>query len=141
MQVRTALLVAATLALTAACDSKPGSQSAPAESSVRITRISPDPASPLKVGEQVTLAVDVDYQLAAGSGTVTLVIQGGDGQRAGPQHVEVVTKGSGKVALRSEFKVPETTALIIYTPLNLQGQGSTSIVESRAYKVLPAGGS
>ena len=138
MRARNALLLAATTVLIASCDSKPAADTAPAESSVRITRISPDPASPLKVGEQVSLVVDVDYQLAAGTATVTLVVQAGDGERAGTQHVEVVTKGAGKVALKSAFRVPETTALVVYTPLNPQGQASTNIVDTRAYKVVPA---
>jgi len=139
MRFRFVFLVVAVLGFGAGCDSRTAPASTPAESSIRITRITPDVATPLKVGQEVSLAADVEYHLADGSGTVTLVIQDGTGQRVGNQHIEVVSKGSGKVALKSAFTVPETTALIVYTPLNPQGQGATSIVDTRAYKVLPGG--
>ena len=128
----------ATLCL-AASGSTAAVAAGPAEASVRITRIAPDAGSPLRVGEEVALVAEVEYRLASGSATVTLVVQGGRGERVGTQHVEVVQKGAGTVSLKSSFKVPETTAIVVYTPLNLQGQGATSIVDSRAYKVVPGG--
>lgn len=115
-------------------DLHPGTP-ASAGSSVQIASISPSAGEPLHVGEKVTLKVDVNYLLTAESGTLALVVQAADNS-AIAQNFEVVTKGSGKATLESEFIVPSTKAIQIFTPLSAQGQSSTSTVESRAFKVV-----
>jgi hypothetical protein len=106
--------------------------------SVRIVSISPTTGTPLRVGETLTLQVEVEYNLAsAESGTVTLVIQQGEsGHPPLANEIEVVLKGRAKVVLSKQLQVPETRALHIFTPLNVQGGTSTRVVDRRFYKVV-----
>ena len=113
----------------------PEATAAPGGSSVQIARISPDPSSPLQAGDRVNLEVSVNYTLNAGSGVITLVVQSADNSTIA-NYSEVVTKGSGTVALKSSFAVPETNSVLVFTPLSAQGQSSTSTVDARAFKVL-----
>jgi hypothetical protein len=114
----------------------PGVSAAPSGSSIRITQISPEPSSTLRVGDRVNLQVAAAYTLNAESGTVTLVVQAADNSSIANQW-EVVPKGSGAVTLKASFVVPETGSIVVFTPLSAQGQGATSTVDSRAYKVVP----
>ena len=77
----------------------------------------------------------MNYTLNAGSGVITLVVQSADNSTIA-NYSEVVTKGSGTVALKSSFAVPETNSVLVFTPLSAQGQSSTSTVDARAFKVL-----
>ena len=114
-----------------------GWQPDPAVDSVRIVSISPTPDMPLRVGETLTLQVEVEYNLtSAESGTVTLVIQQGEsGRQSLANEIEVIMKGRGKVVLSKQLQVPETKALQVFTPLNVQGGSSTRVVDNRVYKV------
>jgi hypothetical protein len=104
-------------------------------STVQIISISPGIGEALRAGEKVKLKVDINYALSEESGTLALVVQAADNS-AIAQNFEVVTKGSGKVALEAEFIVPNTKAIQIFTPLSGQGQNSTSTVDTRAFKVV-----
>ncbi len=107
---------------------------------VKILEIQPDLSLPLEVGSEVNFEVTVEYYLNEDSATVDLVIQkgehsGGTDPFVG-QETEVIGHGSGVVTLKAKVKVPETKAIQIFTPLTLQGQNSSSIVDSRFYKVI-----
>ena len=115
-----------------------GWQPDPAVDSVRIVSISPPPDTPLRVGETLTVQVEVEYNLtSAESGTVTLVIQQGEsGRQSLANEIEVIMKGRAKVVLSKQLQVPETKALQVFTPLNVQGGSSTRVVDNRVYKVV-----
>jgi hypothetical protein len=108
---------------------------APEGSFVKIMSISPAPGQPLHSGEKINLKVEVNYSLNAESGTLAIVVQGADNSGIA-QNFEVVPKGTGNVTLEAGFVVPDTKAIQVFTPLSAQGQGSTSTVDSRAFKVV-----
>jgi hypothetical protein len=108
---------------------------APEGSFVKIISISPTPGQPLHSGEKINLKVEVNYSLNAESGTLAIVVQGADNSGIA-QNFEVVPKGTGNVTLEASFVVPDTKAIQVFTPLSAQGQGSTSTVDSRAFKVV-----
>lgn len=107
---------------------------APSGSFVEITSISPDTGTALKVGDKVKVQVELSYALSSEGGTVSLVVQSADNSSLA-HNMEVVQKGSGKATLSTEFVVPDSNAIQIFTPLSAQGQTSTSTVDYRAYKV------
>jgi len=115
-----------------------GWQPDPAVDSVRILSISPTTDDPLRVGETVTFQVEVEYNLtSANSGSVTLVIQQAEsGRQPLANETEVIMKGRARVVLSKDVRIPETKALQIFTPLNVQGGTSTRVVDNRIYKVL-----
>ncbi|HVJ24589.1 MAG TPA: hypothetical protein VM756_11695 [Burkholderiales bacterium] len=128
--------LAASIALAAwlgACDQKP--LKAPPGSFVKIVSVSPDTKSPLKVGAKVKLQVEVSYALTVDVGQITLVVQAADNATLA-NHMAVVKKGNGKITLSTEFVVPDSNAVQIFTPLSAQGQTATSTVDHRAYKVV-----
>ena len=131
------ILIAGGLLILAGCQrNEPSGMRAPTGSSVKIVGITPDISAPLRVGERVTLMVDISYSLTVDSGTVALVIQAADNSGIA-QNMEVLSKGDGKTSLKAEFTVPDTKAVQIFTPLGAQGQASSSTVDYRAYKVIP----
>lgn len=109
---------------------------APFGSVAQITAISPDTTQVFRAGEQVRLTVDVNHVLTTESGTVTLVVLAAD--NSGIAHdFKAITKGSGKSTLSAQFTVPRTTVIRVYAPLIVQGDKSTSVVDGRAFEVVP----
>ena len=106
--------------------------------SVKIVSISPDPATTLRVGEKATFKVEVEYILeSASSGSITLVIQRGEsGQLPLANETQVVQKGRARIILRKDVAVPDTSAIQVFTPLTAQGGTSSSIVDTRVYRVV-----
>ncbi|HVJ10565.1 MAG TPA: hypothetical protein VNC62_03240 [Burkholderiales bacterium] len=133
MSVRARLAIIALAAWLGACDQKP--LKAPPGSFVKIVSVSPDTKSPLKVGAKVKLQVEVSYALTVDVGQITLVVQAADNATLA-NHMAVVKKGNGKITLSTEFVVPDSNAVQIFTPLSAQGQTATSTVDHRAYKVV-----
>lgn len=111
----------------------------PAVDTIRILSISPSTDNPLRAGDTVTFQVEVEYNLAsANSGSVTLVVQQAESGRPPlANEIEVVTKGRARIVLTKALRIPETKALQVFTPLNIQGGRSTTVVDNRIYKVLP----
>ncbi|GBF25024.1 hypothetical protein MnTg02_00053 [bacterium MnTg02] len=107
---------------------------APAGSMVRILSTTPDHSETLERGDVVNLKAEVEYQLNADSGTLSLVIQESDMSTISV-HTEVVTRGSGTSVFEAEFVVPDTNAVLLFTPLTGQGQAKTSTVDTLAFKV------
>jgi hypothetical protein len=105
--------------------------------SVKIISISPSTGAPLRVGQSVTLRVEVEYNLvSAESGQVALVIQQGESGRPPIAHeMEVVLKGKARLVLSTDITVPDTKALRVFIPLHVEGGRSTNVVETRSYKV------
>jgi hypothetical protein len=101
---------------------------------VRIVALSPETTTPLKVGEKVKIQVEVSYRLAAESGVVALVVQADNAGVA--QSRQLVKRGRGKATLSVELVVPETKALQVFTPLQAQGQKTTTTADARTYKVV-----
>lgn len=116
-----------------------GAQPVPTVDSVKILSILPTTDAPLRAGEKVTFKVEVEYNLnSANSGTVTLVIQQAESGRPGlANEVEVVMKGRDRIVLEKEIQIPQTKAVQVFTPLNVQGGTSTRVVDHRIYKVIP----
>jgi hypothetical protein len=110
------------------------SDAAPGKSSISIVTIEPDTTGTLHVGEQIKLRVVATHTLDADSGTITLVVQAADNSRIA-QNFEVISRGNAKTTLEAEFTVPNTKAIQVFVPLMAQGQGPTSTVDSRAYRV------
>lgn len=106
--------------------------------SVKIVTISPDTTTPLRIGETVAFRVELEYNLTtADSGTVTLVIQQGEsGRQSLGNETEVVHKGRGRIVMSKDVVVPDTKAVLIFTPLGVQGSTSSRVVDNRAYKVV-----
>ena len=103
---------------------------------VRIMKLAPDPATPLKVGDKVKLQVEVNYALTtAATGTLALVVQAADNKHLA-QNAATVQKGAGKAALGVEFVVPQTSSVRVFTPLSPAGQAATATVALRTYQVL-----
>ena len=104
---------------------------------VEIVSILPEAGTVLKVGDVVTVEVDVEYGLAsADSGSIALVIQKGEsGEMPLANEFEVIQKGEGNVSLSKEIEVPKTKAIQVFTPLNVEGSSSTTVVDSRIYRV------
>ena len=105
---------------------------------VRILSVSPTTDLPLRVGDTVTFQVEVECNLAtANSGSVTLVIQQAEsGRMPLANEIEVITKGRSRTVLSKQVQIPETKAIQVFTPLNVQGGTKTSVVDNRIYKVV-----
>lgn len=84
---------------------------------MRIAKLSPDATVPLKVGEKVSLQIEIDYKSL--------------GQKA-----QAIAKGVGKAMLAVDFVVPQTSAVKVFAPLSGEGQTSTGTVALRTYKVI-----
>jgi hypothetical protein len=110
----------------------------PAADSVKILSVSPTTDAPLRAGDTISLQVEVEYSLtSANSGTVTLVVQQAESGRPPlANEVEVVMKGRERLVLSKQIQVPDTKALQVFTPLNVQGGTSTRVVDHRIYKVV-----
>jgi hypothetical protein len=136
-QGATAVWIVAIAVLLVGCDrnERRSSTRAPSASYVKIVSVSPDITTALKVGEKVKLQVEVNYRLSSDRGTVSLVVQAANNANLG-QNMEVIQRGNGKAILSAEFVVPDSSAVQIFTPLQAQGQTSTSTVDYRAYKVI-----
>lgn len=104
-------------------------------SAAQITSISPDSVQVLHPGQRVHLRVDVGYVLTAETGTLKLIVLAADNSNVA-QDSKVLAKGSGQSTLEAEFTVPNTTEILVFTPLTFQGPSSTSAVDGRAFTVL-----
>ncbi|HYP12977.1 MAG TPA: hypothetical protein VEQ63_03560 [Bryobacteraceae bacterium] len=109
----------------------------PSADTVKIVSITPETSAPLRVGQTVSFQVEVEYNLtSADSASLVLVIQKGEsGQSPLANEAEVVRKGKARAVLSKSFVVPDTKAILLFTPLTAQGNTKTEIVDSRSYKV------
>jgi hypothetical protein len=106
-------------------------------SSVKIVSIAPQISKPLYVGDKTRIVVEVEYVMSQESGTITLVIQGGEsGSSSLGNSTEVVFMGKGTIKLEAEIQIPDTKAIQVFTPLSFQSGDTTSIVDYRAFKVI-----
>lgn len=103
---------------------------------VKILEIQPDLSVPLEVGSDVDFEVKVEYSVEEDSATIDLVIQKGGISPFIGGDTDIITRGQGVVTLKAKVKIPDTKAIQVFTPLGLQGQAQTSIVDSRFYKVV-----
>ena len=107
--------------------------------SVKILSETPSLEEALTVGQKIKLRVEVEYELNTGSsGNVTLVVQDASNKTVANE-LYAAQKGKHKETLEAEVTVPETRALVLFTPLTPQGNSSTTVVESVSYKVEKAG--
>jgi len=109
-----------------------------AEDTVKITSLTPPNNSPLNAGQKVKVEVEIEYNLeSADMGSITLVIQQAEsGHMPLANENDFIQKGKGKITLSKEFLVPDTKGLRIFTPLSPEGNASTTIVDTKMYKVL-----
>src|SRR5262249_6930853 len=114
-----------------------GQQDATADT-VKILSISPPTDSPLRIGDSAKFEVEIEYNLnSANSGSVTLVIQQAESDRTPlANEVDVISKGKGRLVLSKVLLIPETKAIGVFTRLYVQGGTSTSVVDTRTYRVL-----
>jgi hypothetical protein len=101
--------------------------------SARIARIQPDPSKGLRVGERVALRVEVDYEVGADS-EIVLVVQADTTLLSNTR--EMLKAGSGRVTLKSDFVVPDSSKVQVYAPLTLRG--GRDVPESRTFIVRKA---
>jgi hypothetical protein len=120
--------------LASGCSPQPGTNEAPSGSTVSITQISPSTGTLLTVGEEVKLEVSASYALTAESGTLGVIVQDAKNTPLA-QTVNVVLKGGGTEKFHLSFTVPDTSAILVFTPLSAQGQTATSTVATRSYRV------
>ena len=85
----------------------------------------------------MTVRVEVECNLvSADSGRVTLVIQEGESGPAPIANVvQGVRKGKARLVLSKSIKVPDTRAIRVFTPLNVNGGSSTHTADSRIYQI------
>lgn len=133
--LRTLLFSVAVFAALPGCQLMPGAATSQAGPSARITAITPDPSQPLRAGQAVTMKVDIAHVVAADSATLTLIVLAGD-SAALAQDAKVLARGRGSSTLTATFTVPRTPIVRVFTSLVVEGQGSTSAVDGRAYEVL-----
>ena len=130
------LIGAFALAPLGGCERAPSRTPPLPGSYVRIAKLSPDATVPLKVGEKVSLQIEIDYALTkADTGAVMVVVQTADNKSLG-QKAQAIAKGVGKATLAVDFVVPQTSAVKVFAPLSEEGQTSTSTVALRTYKVI-----
>lgn len=104
---------------------------------VKIVSISPEISKPLSAGQNYDIEVTVEYTIKAENGNITLVIQRGDSITSVLANTtEPITKGSGKITLKANIVVPSVNSITVFTPLSLQGETSTTVVDTRIYKVI-----
>jgi hypothetical protein len=130
-----ALLIEGTRAQSPAPRSMPMPGAAPGKSAVSIVSINPDTSLPLMVGERVKIKVVVAHTLDSESGTISIVVQAADNSRI-TQNFDVISRGTARTTLEAEFTVPATKAIQVFVPLHAHGQGPTSTLETRAYRVV-----
>ncbi len=108
-------------------------------SSVRIERISPSLAQPIRAGQKVKFEVEIAYVVNADSATVGLIIQRGDSADNPVLSftTDIALKGSGRLKMSAEALIPDTRVVHVFTPLSHQGDTRTSVVDMRSYKVAP----
>ena len=138
------VIVILTIMLCACGKNEPSGESSNPSSaskgdSVRILSQSPSLEESLTVGQKVKLSVEVEYELNTGSsGDVTLVVQDASNNTVANE-LYPIRKGMHKETLEAEVTVPDTRALVLFTPLTPQGNSRTTVVESISYKVEKAG--
>jgi len=113
----------------------PVPEAAPRKSAVSIVSIKPDPALPLKIGERVKLQLVVAHTLDSDSGTITIYVQAADNSKI-TQNFDVISRGTARTTLKAEFTVPATKAIQVFVPIHARGQGPTSTLDSRTYRVV-----
>ena len=103
--------------------------------SVKILSQKPSLEESLIVGQKVKLIVEIEYELNTSStGDVSLVVQDASNNSVANE-LYVIRKGKNRETLEAEVTVPDTRALVLFTPLSPQGISRTTIVESISYKV------
>ncbi|MEW8070934.1 MAG: hypothetical protein AB2765_20365 [Candidatus Thiodiazotropha endolucinida] len=104
---------------------------------VNITSITPSTSETLYVGQDYDIEVEAEYSFQAKEGEIGLVIQRGEsGHMPIAYSTQPISKGKGKITLKSNITVPETKAVQVFTPLTAQGDTSTSVVSTRSYRVV-----
>ena len=108
---------------------------------VRIVSMEPDNNVPLIVGEKVNFKFKIEYQLNDAKASISLVIQkaGTDATQKVEETIatqtKTVSKGSGTIELAESLTVPDTGVIQIFTPLIVDGQTQTQVVDIRVYEV------
>ena len=104
---------------------------------VRISSITPPTSDTLFVGKDYDIAVEVEYSFLDDEGEVGLVLQRGEsGNMPIAYSTQPISKGNGKITLRTSITVPKTNAVQVFTPLTAQGDTSTSVVATRTFRVV-----
>ena len=127
------------------------------EDAVKIISITPDTSQPLKVGDKISVEVEVEYKISSIPAQIALNIQDGKltNELIGSiseikdtieksdkfasfiiaRKIEILSRKEGKMKLAESFKVPDTNSVQIFTPIYQQGQEATEIVDNRFYAV------
>ena len=135
MRWRNALVLVSLLAASG-CEKKPPPPPKPVSAgSVKIVGLKPETTTALRVGVKVRIEAEVSYRLLADAGAVSLVVQSSEKGLA--QATQAIRQGEGTAKLSTEFVVPDTKAIQVFTPLQALGQKATATVDSRSYKVAP----
>lgn len=128
-------IAAAAAIMLAGCTSGPG------QGSVEIVSVKPAKDAVIRVDDRLDVEVTVKYTLKSGNGKLSLVIQNEDASgvdRFIDSERYDLAAGSGTVTMKKSFIVPQTTKIGIFTPIYVGGlYKKTSIVDHRRYKVEP----
>ena len=88
------------------------------------------------MGSEVEIKYEVEYTLESSDlGQITLVIQGASNEPIANENY-IATKGTHIETLEATITVPDTRLIHVFTPLSIQGQSRTSIVQSRLHRVI-----
>ncbi|MGE0267119.1 MAG: hypothetical protein AB7S78_01505 [Candidatus Omnitrophota bacterium] len=112
---------------------------------LRIISISPDPSSPLIMGQTVQFEVELEYKVQNPNAVISLNIQKGEltenfSNVLIASKTVVLTNHSGVTKIQQEFRVPKTGAVMVIIPLLMAGNNKTSVNDMRAYKVVDENG-
>lgn len=103
---------------------------------VKILNSSPALTETLKVGQKVKLSIDVEYTLSSSdSGSIALVVQDASNGLIRSE-MYVAQKGTHKEKLEAEITVPDTRAVVIFTPLAINPSSGATVLETQSYKVI-----
>lgn len=125
---------------------------------VHIVSISPDISMPLCVGDSVEIEIEVEFKVSTLPATVTLNVQNGDfteqifksileikdvsEQKEGLNSFILATKTidilekQGRAKIKVSFIVPMCSSIQIFSPVMVQGEDATNIIDNRFYVVI-----
>lgn len=101
--------------------------------SIQKTTLSVD--APLVAGETVTFQIDVRVQGLESSGQLGLIVQSAERVIVATCDPIAVTDGA-TVRLTAVGLVPETTVIRVFTPLYVNGNDKTEVLDTRLFQVI-----
>jgi hypothetical protein len=107
------------------------------DGSVRITEVVPSLSSPLIAGERVKLTVTVQLSQPTDGAVIALFVQepAPSNKKIAEDATKVVGSRTGHAVLTTEFIVPSTGSLSIFTPMFVRQDRPSSVADMRVFEV------